>query len=155
MTALSPEQVLVTRIAFTTNLSETSQLSFETYVERDAEISGYHKVIDRLQEAAARQQAKSKLSSLKFELEGVDKQIGLLIGDLADRRAAAEEAEAAARDRHVKAGRRGDFLPAPAEKSVIDAKQADVKNTQTTLDGLEWRRGKLTEQIAEYERVAA
>jgi hypothetical protein len=151
----SPQQILVTRIAFTTNTSDTSQISFETYVERDAEVSEYHKVIDRLQEAAARQLAKAKLSSLKFELEGVDKQIGLLMSDVADRRAAMEEAEAAARDRHVKAGRRGEFTPAPAEKSVIDAKRADVKNTQTNLDGLLWRQAKLIEQIAEYERVAA
>lgn len=155
MTTNSPQQVLVTRIAFTTNLSETSQLSFETYIERDAEISEYHKVIDRLQDAAARQQAKAKLSTLKFELEGVDKQIGLLTGDLADRRAAAEEAEAAARERHLKSGRRGDFAPAPAEKSVIDAKRADLKNTQTTLDGLYWRRDKLALQIEECERAAA
>lgn len=155
MTQLSPEQILVARIAFTTNLSETSQLSFETYVERDADVSEYHKVIDRLQEAAARQQAKAKLSSLKFELEGVDKQLDILNVDLADRRAAMEEAEAAARERHLKSGRRGDFVAAPAEKSVIDAKRVDVKNTQTTIDGLTWRRVKLIGQIAEYERVAA
>lgn len=155
MEANSPVQIPVTRIAYTANVSETSQFSFETYVPQDAPVETFHAVVDKLVQTAERQQAKAKLASLKFELEGVQKQIGVMVGDLADRQAAMEEAEGAARDRHVKSGRRGDFVPAPSEKSVIDARKADVKNTKTTLDGLHWRADKLAEQIAEYERISA
>jgi hypothetical protein len=155
MTEHSPVQTPVTRIAFTSNVSETSQFSFETYVPQDAPIEQFHSVVDKLVRTAERQQAKSKLASLKFELEGVDKQIGLLNNDLAERQAAYDETVNAARDRHVKGGRRGDFAPQPAEKSVIDARKADLKNTTTTLDGLVWRREKLVEQIEEYKQASA
>ncbi len=155
MEANSPVQIPVTRIAYTANVSETSQFSFETYVPQDAPIETFHAVVDKLVQTAERQQAKAKLASLKFELEGVQKQIGVLTGDLADRQAALEEIEGVARDRYVRGGRRGDFTPTPAEKSVLDARKADVKNTKTTLDGLHWRADKLAEQIAEYERISA
>lgn len=155
MTEHSPVQIPVTRIAFTSNVSETSQFSFETYVPQDAPIETFHAVVDKLVQTAERQQAKGKLAALRFELEGVDKQIGLLSADLADRQAALDAATTIARDRHVKGGRRGEFVAQPAEKSVIDKHAADVKNTKTTLDGLIWRSGKLVEQIAEYQRASA
>ena len=78
MTEHSPVQIPVTRIAFTSNVSETSQFSFETYVPQDAPIEIFHAVVDKLVQTADRQQAKGKLATLKFELEGVRKQIGPL-----------------------------------------------------------------------------
>ena len=156
MSELSPvSNVPVIRIAYTANISETSQFSFETYAPQDMERPEINEIVDKLVDVAGRQLSKAKVDQLKFELEGVDKQIGLLTSDLADRQAALEAAQAAANERHIKSQRRGEVQPTSAEATVILNKRTDVKNTQTTLDGLVWRRGKLLEQIEEHRRNAA
>ena len=117
-------------ISFQVGISETKQVVFQCFVPMDCEAAELNGALDKLRDAAERQEAHANLPKVRARLAQFEKAQKRAVEDMV--RIDAERAAAAETRYAANGGRRGDKLN--AQQTAHEAKAiADKANAETTM----------------------
>jgi len=106
------------------------QVVIQTYMERDAPIQDFHRLLDKLNETVDRQQAKFQLEAEQLQLEHEEKELKRLIEQH-------DSIEANARAEFAGRGKRGEFKLTSQQEGQ---KNQAVANINRLKEHIPWRK---------------
>ena len=120
-TFASPEEKAVAcAITITTQVGSNRSIVVQSYLERDAPLAAYHEVLDKLNKAVDRQEAKLQIESLEADLLRMEVNHGKLVHDYQGIEERSQEAWDAR-------GKKGAFRLSPQELTQKDQAMQTIK----------------------------
>ncbi|MDE2471876.1 MAG: hypothetical protein KGL35_24910 [Bradyrhizobium sp.] len=141
----SPEaKGIAVAISVTTQISQSRSIVMQTYIDRDADLSEHHLLLDKLCKVSGRQEAKSQLEESELNLALEEKQFGQLKEDYV----AIEERSQAAWDASRK---KGEHRLSPQEQAQKTTAQTNIRRFQDAIAKRKADIAKLKATIADLE----
>lgn len=128
-------------ITFTASISQNRQIVMQTYLDRDSDLSEFHKVLDKFDKAIGRQEAKTNLEDHRANLAVEEKTLGQLVDDF-------NMIEQRSADAWKQRGKQGDPKLNPAES-------AQKENAKVTIGRYKDAITKRKADIARLEAIVA
>lgn len=133
MKQLDPTETIAIGFQVQYQLDEGKALAFSSCVDADCDPAVLNRALDKLVDAAERQQARAKLPRLRKELERLEKSHLRAAEDMFRLDEENAKAEAHWRSAHEASGRRGGFKLNPAQVNERNKRDADRTNAEITF----------------------
>lgn len=133
MKQLDPTETIAIGFQVHYTLDEGRAISFSSCIDSECSPADLSAALDKIVDAAERQQARVKLPKLRVDLADLQARHKNAAEDMFRLDAEGEMTQASWQARHVADGRRGAYKPSPAQHSAEQKRLADRTNAEITF----------------------
>ena len=133
MKQLNPDDTIAIGFSVQYQLDDGRNLAFSSCIDAECDPASLNAALDKLVDAAERQQARIKIPRLRKELERMETSQERAAEDMFRLDAESSLATSQWESRHAAEGRRGTFKLSPAQQNEKNKRDADRANAEITF----------------------